>query len=263
MLNMADTMVIRDVVPGITTLSVPFALPGPVKAGGRGTIVRLSTASLAVFSPVSLTPAVRAKVNSPGALRYIIALNIEHHPFISSWVKAFPDAQVACMKGLPEKREKDEATKGVKFTRIFASQNKSNMKITAEFDAEFEYEYITAHNNKELVFLHKPTGTLIEADLIFNLPATEQYSNCAEDANSGFLTKLTGSILHTRGDMIWQKRILWYFAGAKNREGFAESVKRMHEWNFDRIIPCHGDVIETGVKAVLDRVTEWFREGKR
>ena len=57
-----------------------------------------------------------------------------------------------------------------------------------------------------------------------------------------------------------QKRILWYLAGAKDREGFKESAKRMHEWNFDRMIPCHGDVIGTGGKVVLDRVTEWSRE---
>jgi hypothetical protein len=63
--------------------------------------------------------------------------------------------------------------------------------------------------------------------------------------------------------MIWQERILWYLSGAKDREGFAPSVKRMHKWSFDGIIPCYGDVIETGGKVVLDRVTEWLREGKR
>jgi hypothetical protein len=257
----AAVMVIRDIVPGITTLSVPFELAGRVKTGGRGTIVRLSTGSLAIFSPVCLTPEVRAKTESLGTLRYIVALNIEHHLFISSWVEAFPGADVICMEGLPEKREKNEATKGVKFTHVFTSQSKTNMKISAEFDSEFQYEFLNSHQNKELVFLHQPTGTLIEADLIFNLPATEQYSKTVKAADSGFLTKLAASILHTRGDIIWQKRILWYLSGAKDRGGFALSVQRMRQWSFDRIIPCHGDVIETGGKAVLDRVTEWFREG--
>ena len=41
--DLAAVMVIRDVVPGITTLSVPLELAGRVKTGGCGTIVRLST----------------------------------------------------------------------------------------------------------------------------------------------------------------------------------------------------------------------------
>jgi len=162
---------------------------------------------------------------------------------------------------LPEKREKSEATKGVKFSHVFSSGQQSS--ISAEFDAEFDYEYIHAHQNKEVVFLHKPSATLIEADLIWNLPATEQYSRSPEDPKSGLLTKFTGGILNTKGDMAWQKRNLWYVAGAKDREGFAESCKKIHDWDFDRIVPCHGDVIEVGGKATFDRATEWFREGKK
>lgn len=186
----AAAMVIRDVVPGITTLSVPFELAGRVKTGGRGTLVRLSTSSLAIFSPVYLTPEVRAKIESLGTLRYIVALNIEHHLFISSWVEAFPTADVICMEGLPEKRAKNEAMKGVKFTHVFMSQSKTSMKISAEFDSEFQYEFLNSHQNKELVFLHQPTRTVIEADLIFNLPATEQYSKTGKAADSGFLQNL-------------------------------------------------------------------------
>ena len=256
-------MVIREVTPSITTLSVPFTLPGGVKAGGRGTIVRLSTGSLAVFSAVTLTREVQAKVESMGRLRYIVALNIEHHLSISSWAKAFPDADVIGMEGLPEKREKNEGTKGVRFKHVFTVQNKKRMSISAEFDAEFEYEYIDSHQNKELVFMHKSTGTLMAADLIFNLPAIEQYSKSEENPNSGLLTKLSGNLLHTRGDVLWQKRILWYVSCSNNREGFAESAKRIHEWDFERIIPCHGDVIETGGKNIFARTTVWFREGKQ
>ncbi|KAH6665489.1 hypothetical protein B0J14DRAFT_606210 [Halenospora varia] len=263
LLDPASTMVIRDVVPGITTLSVPFELAGKVKTGGRGTIVKLSTGSLAVFSPVSLTQEVRAKVEKLGILRYIVALNIEHHLFISSWAGAFPGAEVIGMEGLPEKREKSEATSGVKFTHVFTTQNKTSKKISSEFDTEFGYEYVDSHQNKELVFFHKPTGTLIEADVLFNLPATEQYSRTQDGAKSSVLTKFVVSLLHAEGDVKWQKRILWYLSCSSDREGFGQSAKRILNWDFDRIIPCHGDVIESGGKKVLERLTEWFREGKQ
>jgi len=40
---------------------------------------------------------------------------------------------------------------------------------------------VSLHNvssflNDELVAIHHPSGTLIEADMVFNLPPTEQYS---------------------------------------------------------------------------------------
>jgi len=255
-------MVIRDITPTITTFSTPFLRFGRLKIGGRGTLVKLQSGSLAVFSPVALTQDVKQKVQSLGTLKYIVAPDIEHHIFISVWAKEYPQAEVIGMEGLPEKREQDEATKGVKFAHVFSPKNKLDMKISPEFDAEFDYEYVHSHKNKELVFLHKPSRTMIQADILFNLPATEQFSKSGIDPTSGFLTKLFGGIMNTRGQMVWQKRFLWYGAGGKDRPGFTESVKRMRAWDYDRIIPCHGDVIETGGKGIFEQLTAWFVESK-
>lgn len=258
-----SAMVIRDVTPGVTTLSLPFKLLGSVKVGARATIIRLQTGSLAVFSPVPLTTDVKEKIQSLGEVRYIAALNREHHIFISPWANEYPNAEVIGMEGLPEKREKREDTKGVKFAHVFTTENKAQQRISPEFDSEFEYEYVNSHQNGELVFMHKPTGTLIQADLIFNLPATEQYSKSKESADSGFLNMVVSGLLHTKGDLIWQKRNLFHVSGSKDRAGFAESLKKMQQWNFDRVIPCHGDVIENGGKEVLNQLSEWFIEGKK
>jgi hypothetical protein len=43
--NPEDVMVIRDVVPGITTFSVPFLRFGMIKLGGRGTVGSFPTSS--------------------------------------------------------------------------------------------------------------------------------------------------------------------------------------------------------------------------
>ena len=102
---------------------------------------------------------------------------------------------------------------------------------------------------------------MIEADLLFNLPATEQFSKSGVDPQSGILTKLFGGIMNTRGDMVWQKRFLWYAASKQDRAGFAESAKKIKSsWDVERIIPCHGDVIETGGKSILDKAMAWFYE---
>lgn len=263
-------MVIRDIIPNkLTTFSTPFKRFGYVKIGGRGTLIKLNSGNLAIFNPVSLTPEVKAKVSQvasgdkPGSLKYIITPDFEHHIFLKPWAQEYPDAEVIGPEGLPEKREKDPDTKGTKFHHVFTQGNKLDMRISPEFDEEFNYEYIHSHQNKELVFLHKPTGTLIEADLLFNLPATEQFSQSGEDGSSGILTKMFGALMNTRGDMKWQKRMLYYGVGATDRKGFAASARRMEAWGeFDRLIPCHGDVIEKGGSRILREATAWFREMK-
>ncbi|MBA7495540.1 hypothetical protein ES702_06127 [subsurface metagenome] len=261
-------MVIRDLIPNkLTTFSTPFKRFGYVKIGGRGTLIKLNSGNLAIFNPVSLTPEVKAKVSQmattdkPGSLKYIIAPDFEHHIFLGPWAKEYPEAEVIGMEGLPEKREKDPDTKGTKFHHVFTAGNKRDLRISPEFDDEFNYEYIHSHQNKELVFLHKPTSTLIEADLLFNLPATEQFSRSGEEATGGILSKVFASVMHTRGDMKWQKRLLWYGPGGSDRKGFAESVKRMDGWGeFERLIPCHGDVIERGGSRILREATAWYRQ---
>ena len=255
-------MVIRDITPNITTFSTPFLRFGRLKIGGRGTLVKLQSGSLAIFSPVALTPEVKQKVESKGTLKYIVATDIEHHIFVSPWSAAYPSAEIIGPEGLPEKREQDPDTKGVKFAHVFLAKSKQDMKITPEFDAEFDYEFVDSHSNKELVFLHKPSRTMIEADLLFNLPATEQFSKTGIAPNSGFLNKLFGSIMNTKGDMTWQKRFWWYAAAGKNRPGFKSSLERMQKWDYDRLIPCHGDVIETGGKKIIDQMGTWFTDGK-
>lgn len=129
--------------------------------------------------------------------------------------------------------------------------------MDADFDREFDYEYVGSHSNKELVMCHKPDRTLIEADMMFNLPATEQYSRTGESATSGALTKFFNVVQNTVGKATWQKRFLWYAASAKDRDGFNRSAKTIASWDFDRIIPCHGDVIESGGKGIFMKVFEW------
>jgi hypothetical protein len=256
-------MVIRKISPNITTLSAPFARFGKLKIGGRGTLVRLTSGALAVFSPVALTPEVRETIASLGGnLRYITAPDIEHHIFLGPWHAAYPDAKVIGPEGLPEKRalQKNEA---VPFSYIFTAANKADFKIDPDFDQDFEYEYVSSHPGKELVFYYKPERTLIEADLMFNLPATEQYSRYGESPTSGILTKLFVAVNKTSGSAIWHKRLQWYGASSKDRAGFNASIQRIAKWDFDTIVLCHGDTIQGGAKGIFEKIFEWHLQGKK
>jgi hypothetical protein len=253
----SKVMVIRDVVPNtITTFSTPFWRFGRIKVGGRGTVVRLQNGTLAVFSPTALTPEVKAKIASMGEVKYITAPDAEHHIFLGPWHTEYPSALLLGPEPLVENRRKQNYEE-VPFAHLF-SKDKPVTKIDDAFDREFEYEYVPAHQNKEIVFNHKPTKTLIQADLLFNYPSTEQFSKTGVSATSGILTKLFGMLTNTSGN--GQKRAIWYGISSSDRVGFARSMTRINGWDFERIIPCHGDVIEGRGKSVFQHVMGWHLE---
>ncbi len=231
-------------------------------------IVKLSSGSLAVFSPVALTPSVRAKLTTLGdKVSYITAPDIEHHIFLSEWHEAYPNAHIIAPEGLKEKRAKQVGTDpkitDIPFSTIFTKAGKADVRVTEEFDHDFEYEFVDAHPNKELVFFYKPDKTLIEADLMFNLPATEQYSKSGGDATSGIATKLFGALQSTAGEALGQRRLLWYGVSSSDRPGFNASMKRINGWGFENIVPCHGDSIVGNGKGIFEKVFQWHLNGKK
>ena len=86
--------------------------------------------------------------------------------------------------------------------------------------------------------LHRPSRTLIVADLIFNWMPT-----------------------HSRWENFMRRRImkLERFPGMsrlfrlciKDREAFLDSMSILMSWDFDRVIVGHGEIIETGGKERL------------
>ena len=41
------------------------------------------------------------------------------------------------------------------------------------------------------------------------------------------------------------------------------SMARIAGWDFERIVPCHGDVIEKGGKGIFENVMSWHLEAAK
>ncbi|KAI5861075.1 hypothetical protein GGS23DRAFT_598952 [Durotheca rogersii] len=276
----ADVAVIRHITPNVVTVSMPFSRFGILRIGGRGTIMRLTSGALAVFSPVALTPETRAKVAEMGGnVGYLIAGDIEHHIYLSEWARAYPGAKLVGPKGLAEKRAaahgKDAKIGAEPFSFVFGEApggDGDGRVVDDEFAADFDVEYVAAHPNREIVLLYKPDRVLVEADLLFNLPAVEQYSRvpaAAAAPREGALRRLANRIFEalntTAGAARGTKRFLWYFiAGAGgDRDAFNASVRRIASWDFDTIVPCHGETIEGRGKAVFEKMFEWHLQSRK
>jgi len=64
--------------------------------------------------------------------------------------------------------------------------------------------YFSGYKNKDVAFLHSASKTLVQADLLFNLPAKEQYSKTGQSGELPILGTLGltyKSFLHPR--MVW------------------------------------------------------------
>jgi hypothetical protein len=91
---------------------------------------------------------------------------------------------------------------------------------------------------REHVFLHRPTRTLIVADLVFNFGPKS--------------SRLTRSLFRWGGGIRAFPGVSRYFRfSIRDRAAFARSVQQMMQWDFDRIIVGHGDIIESSGKNKL------------
>lgn len=176
---------------------------------------------------------------------------------MAEWKTAYPESVLIGPAGLQEKRfttkKQQQEPNSPSQTFDVVIQPIVDNVISDEFHSEFDVEFVWAHFNKELVFNHKPSKMLIEGDLWFNMPATEQYSKSDESAESGIVTRL-GTKLHQSGGDSTVRRLMWYFFCMGKKEEFGEQVRRIASWDFEGIIPCHGGIVEEGGKQVFEEV---------
>lgn len=239
-------IVIRQVTQGIWTFSKPFARFGFVPIGGRSTAITLATGDVWLIPSTPLTPETKAKLDELGPVKYLIGPDVEHSMFIPEYHTAYPEAKIIGVKDLVSKK-----AGVIKFDGAYG-QDPEGTKYG--FEPEITACYFSGFVNKDVAFLHGPSKTLIEADLMFNLPANEQYSKSSSSGRVPIIGDLLAPFTTSH------KRFLW--SAAKDRPAMARDAKTVAGWDFDRIIPCHGDVIEKGGKAAWLECYKWHLEDK-
>ncbi|KAH8806818.1 hypothetical protein DL96DRAFT_1473860 [Flagelloscypha sp. PMI_526] len=222
-------LVIRQVTPHITTFSKPFKRFGFLPWGGRSTAIRLENGSgVWVLASTPLTIDTKETLDAMGPVKWIMAGDMLHYMFVKEFATAYPDAKVIVVEGLVDKIKEQ----GVRVDGAYGADPEGT---TYGFEEEFESRYFSGFANKDVAWMHKPSKTLVVADLVFNLPGTEQYSKSKESPKIPLLGgfKPAGHI---------HKTFTNHFQINEER------CSCCGEWDFDRIIMCHGDVIETGGK---------------
>jgi hypothetical protein len=71
----------------------------------RMVLIRLSGGGLFVWSPIALTPELKAEVDALGPVAHLISPNKIHHLYMGEWKAAYPGAKLHASPGLAKRRK--------------------------------------------------------------------------------------------------------------------------------------------------------------
>ena len=204
----------------------------------------MQSGAIAVFSPLPLTEKVRDRLKTLGGnVQYIIAPSRAHHMFLHEWHTAFPSARIIGPNGLQEHIDKIKESEKIRVNR-HVKQGETSGSVDAVFSQDFDMVSFDMVRSGDLVFRHIPSGSVIEADLFCNISRRAEIQ-CGPVREAYAFTIMKPPRLSQ-----W---VTWIFRGKSRLDSYAASVREIESWTFDRVIPCHGDIIppENNAKARL------------
>lgn len=209
-----------------------------LEVGARMTVVRLPGPKLLLHSPIAAAADLVCEVKALGPVAYLVAPNRLHHLFVGEWQRACPDASTYVAPGLDTKR--------------------ADLTISGVLDDEPEPGWRDAVDQvvlggfpfaNEVVFFHRPSATLIATDLAFNIGSSSPPLTRLAFRLGGTYGRLSPTLL---------ERIF-----VRDRTAFRQSLERILEWPFDRVVVAHGEVSERGGREELIRGYSWVLGGGR
>jgi len=196
---------------------------------GRMTVIRLTSGDLILHSPVVFGNSLMEELNELGIVKYIVAPNKFHHMHVREYISHYPEAEVWCALGLPQKR------KEISFS------GELNAEVPQKWIGEIEcvfFQGIPFLN--EVVFYHPKSKTVLFTDIIFNF---------ADQSTLGI--KIFAWLDGISGKADLPRLIRWFML--KDKEKAKSSAQEILSWDFDRVSLTHKDIIETGGKEVVRR----------
>jgi hypothetical protein len=226
----ALTVVVDD---KIWTMDRPVWFSG-VRQRARTTIVRLEDGSLLVHSPAPPSDALAEQLRALGPVRWLVVPNCWHHLGTPAAAAHFPEAQVVGPAS---------ALKRNKALRLHLDIHDAQF-----FERVPEFEALPLRGVPfldETVLYHRPTQTLLGADIVLRACAQDHWTYRLAARITGFYERV-----RVPPDVRWSK---------PDKTAAARSIHTMLERPAQRLIVGHADVIEEGCRDRLARA--WRLEG--
>jgi hypothetical protein len=211
-----------------------FGAPYPT----RSAIVRLENGDLWVWSPVKLTADLVAELNRLGPVRHLVSPNKLHHLYLPEWKVAFPGAQLwgplSTIKKCSDLSFREALT-----------DNPPPEWLPDIDQAWFRGSFAM----DEIVFLHRPSATVIIADLM------QTFSDHFLREHWGFwrvFARLDGLTKdQARAPLEWRLSFI-------NREPARRARDKMLGWNCRQVIVAHGECLPSNASTQLVKSFSWL-----
>jgi len=213
----------RKITDDLWIFSRPFKRFGILPLGGRSVAIKLSDGTVWVLASTPPDDQTRKEIDSLGTVTYIVSPNTDHHFFLAAFKEVYPNAKLVGPAALAEKR------KDLKFDALIGEDASGSLG----YEEDIQTIHFSGTALSDTAFYHAKSKTLVVGDLIYNLPNTE---SMPEYRASLWKSLSPGGLAHTK----------LISGAAKDRTSVQTDVKTVAALDFDRIIPLHGDIIETG-----------------
>jgi hypothetical protein len=222
---------LRQLGDGLWVYEGPLRFMG-VQAGRIMNVVQLDDGGLFVHSPAPLDEPMRAALAVLGEVRFVVAPSrLYGHVAMPEWRASYPKAEFLGGRGLAKRRKKLNLD--------------GELGETADPRWAGVLDQAPFRGNRlmpEIEFLHRPSRTLITADVAIAF---------------GPQSPPAARLMARAGGMYGRLRPTPFFrAATRDRETARRDMERILEWDFDRVIPGHGRIWESGGKDALRR--EWL-----
>jgi hypothetical protein len=196
-------------------------------------VLRLGDDSLLLYSPVAMTPNRRAAVEPLGQIAHLYAPNLFHHFWIGDWARAFPSVRVHAPANLARKR------RDLRIDRVHGSAPEP------DFVDVVDEVRIDGFRLEESVLFHRPSRTLVVADLVHNVGRPLHLWTKFYARTMGFYDRVALS-----------RMIRW--TAFPDKPAARRSVERLLALPFEGLIVGHGDPLAAGARQALVAAYAWL-----
>jgi hypothetical protein len=202
-----------------------------IRVNARMMLVRLGGGGVIIHSPCPFDEDLAQAVARLGPVEAIIAPGDFHHLYVPSCQAAFPRARTFICPGV-EKRQPE-----LPFDEVLGDG------APPLWAGEIDRVLIrgTAYL-REVVFFHRPSKTLIGVDIIENIGDSTPGTN--------WMLRMWFVLLR-----MWNRPAPApeYWLGWRDKEAVRACLERVLEWDFERVILAHGELITQNARQVVHR----------
>ena len=214
----------QEISEDVWVFEKDFSMMG-AELGNRMTVIRHNkNQKLILHSPNSFDETTKKQLDELGEVDAIITPNRFHGLFADEWLAEYPNATHYAVKNA---RENFKATPINLNQLVYSPWAPELLLMPIDGMAKLN----------EIAFFHPPSRTLILTDLCFNIHKKVSLW-------SRVFLRMNDAIGKFGPSRLMKSMIT-------NEEKLGRSISELLEWDFDRIILSHGDIVEKGGKEKI------------